>query len=91
VPARNLRIGDPEPGAGTSVRTVITLTQGIDADTARRITRAIKDQGFRKIQTAIQGDEIRVTGPSRDDLQAVIAFLRAQDFGIELAFGNYRG
>jgi uncharacterized protein YajQ (UPF0234 family) len=55
------------------------------------MTKAIKDQGFRKVQAAIQGDEVRVTAPSRDELQAVIAFLRGQDFGIELKFGNYRG
>ncbi len=91
VPARNLKIGPFEPAAGTSVRCLVKLTQGIDADTARRITRAVKDQGFKKVQTAIQGDEIRVSAPSRDELQSVIAFLRGQDFGIELRFGNYRG
>jgi cyclic-di-GMP-binding protein len=91
VPGRNLKVGELEPGAGTRVRCVVTLAQGIDADTARKITRAVKEQGFKKVQTAIQGDEIRVTAPSRDELQAVIAFLRAQDFGIELRFGNYRG
>jgi len=91
VPAKNLKPGEFEPSAGTSVRCTITLTQGIDQDTAKKITRAIKDQGFKKVQTSIQGDEVRVTSPSRDDLQTVIAFLRSQDFGIELKFGNYRG
>jgi len=91
VPAKNLRVGDLEPATGTSVRCTITLTQGIDQDTAKRITKSIKDQGFKKVQTAIQGDEVRVISPSKDELQAVIAFLRAQDFGIELKFGNYRG
>ena len=47
-------------------------------------------QSFKKIQTAIQGDELRVTGPSKDELQQVMAFLRGHDFGIELKFGNYR-
>jgi len=51
----------------------------------------VKEGGFKKTQASIQGDEIRVTSPSRDELQAVIAALRAQDFGIELKFGNYRG
>jgi uncharacterized protein YajQ (UPF0234 family) len=51
----------------------------------------VKDGGFKKVQTSIQGDEVRVTAPSRDELQAVIAFLKAQDFEIELKFGNYRG
>ena len=91
VPARNLRVGDLEPATGTSVRCVVTIAQGIDADTSRRIVRAIKDQGFKKVQASIQGEEIRVSAPSRDELQAVIAFLRTQDFGLELSFGNYRG
>jgi uncharacterized protein YajQ (UPF0234 family) len=69
----------------------VSLTQGIPADTARRIVKAVKDAGLKKVQAAIQGDEVRVTGPSRDDLQSAIAVLRQQDFGIELKFGNYRG
>lgn len=91
VPVQNLDIGDLIPATGTSVRRVIALKQGISTETAKRITRAIKDQGFKKVQAAIQGEEIRVTAPSRDELQAVIAFLRGQDFEIELKFGNYRG
>ncbi|MEZ4456778.1 MAG: YajQ family cyclic di-GMP-binding protein [Gemmatimonadales bacterium] len=91
VPAKNLSKSEFEPGTGTTVRCTITLKQGIDQDTAKKITKAIKDQGFKKVQTQIQGDEVRVISPSRDDLQTVIAFLRAQDFGIELKFGNYRG
>lgn len=91
VPARNITLGESIPATGTSVRRVVTLTQGIPGDAAKKIVKAIKDQGFKKVQAAIQGDEIRVTAPSRDELQAVIAFLRGQDFGIELQFGNYRG
>jgi uncharacterized protein YajQ (UPF0234 family) len=91
VPVRNLDIGDSIPSAGTSVRRVIGLKQGISTEVAKKITRAIKEQGFKKVQAAIQGEEIRVTAPSRDELQAVIAFLRGQDFEIELKFGNYRG
>jgi uncharacterized protein YajQ (UPF0234 family) len=91
VPVKNLKIGENEAAAGQSVRRTITLTQGIPTETAKKIQRAIKDQGFKKVQAAIQGDELRVTAPSRDELQAVIAFLRAQDFEIELQFGNYRG
>jgi len=59
-------------------------------DVAKKIVKAIKDQEFKKVQVQIQGEEIRVTAPARDELQAVIAFLRGQDFGIELKFGNYR-
>jgi uncharacterized protein YajQ (UPF0234 family) len=51
----------------------------------------VKEGGFKKVQTSIQGEEIRVTAPSRDELQAVITFLKGEDFGIELKFGNYRG
>ncbi len=91
VPGKNLKVSENTPGAGTSVRSVVTLQQGIDQDTAKKIAKAIKEQGFKKVQSAIQGEEVRVTSPSRDELQTVIAFLRSQDFGLELKFGNYRG
>lgn len=91
VPIKNLTIGDLIYGAGSSVRRTLTLAQGIPIDTAKRIQRAIKDAGFKKVQAGIQGDELRVTSPSRDELQAVIAFLRAGDFDVELQFGNFRG
>jgi len=80
-----------EHGTGQSVRRTAALTQGIPQDTAKKIQRAIKDGGFKKVQASIQGDELRVTSPSRDELQAVMALLRTEDFGIELTFGNYRG
>jgi hypothetical protein len=91
VPLKNLKQGDFEPGAGTSVRCTVTLTQGIPQDTAKKIQKAVKDQGFKKVQASIQGDELRISSPSKDELQTVIAFLRSQDFGLELKFGNYRG
>ena len=91
VPAKNLAKGDLVPGAGTSVRCTLSLKQGIDQETAKKIGKAIKEQGFKKVQTQIQGEEVRVISPSRDELQTVIAFLRSQDFGIELKFVNYRG
>jgi uncharacterized protein YajQ (UPF0234 family) len=91
VPVKNLKIGDPVEGTAGSVRLTISLTQGIPADTAKKIVKAIKDSGFRKASASIQGEEIRVSSPSKDELQAVIALLRGQDFGIELKFGNYRG
>ena len=53
--------------------------------------KLIKEEKLRKVQAAIQGDQVRVSSPSRDELQAVMAFLRTQDFEIELKFGNYRG
>ena len=91
VPVKNLDLGELQPATGQSVRRTVKLTQGIPADAAKKIVKAVKDGGFKKTQTSIQGDEIRVTSPSRDELQAVIAVLRGQDFGIELKFGNYRG
>jgi cyclic-di-GMP-binding protein len=90
VPVKNLDLGALEPATGQSVRRTVRLTQGIPADAAKKIVKAVKEGGFKKTQASIQGDEIRVTSPSRDELQAVIAALRAQDFGIELKFGNYR-
>jgi cyclic-di-GMP-binding protein len=91
VPVKNLKVGDPVQGTGQSVRRTVALTQGIPQDAAKKIVKAIKDGGFKKTQASIQGDEIRVTSPSKDELQAVIAMLRGGDFGIELQFGNYRG
>ncbi len=90
VPVKNLDRGELIPSMGTSVRRTIKLTQGISPETAKKIVKAIKEQGFKKVQAQIQGEEVRVTAPSRDELQAVIAFLRTQDFEIELKFGNYR-
>ena len=90
VPTKNLAVGELQPASGQSVRQTISLTQAIPQEVSKRMVKAIKDQGFKKVQAAIQGDEVRVTAPSRDELQAVIAFLRGQDFGVELKFGNYR-
>jgi cyclic-di-GMP-binding protein len=91
VPVKNLKVGDIVVGTGQSVRRTVSLTQGIPQDIAKKIVKAVKDGGFKKTQASIQGDEIRITSPSRDELQSVIAALKAQDFGIELTFGNYRG
>jgi cyclic-di-GMP-binding protein len=90
VSLKNLELGEVEPASGGRVRQEARLTQGISTDIAKRIVKAIKDQKFKKVQASIQGDQVRVSSPSRDDLQAVIGFLKEQDFGIELNFGNYR-
>ena len=90
VPLKNVKPGDITPAAGGHVRREVTLTQGIPTDTARAIVKAVKDRDFKKVQVAIQGEELRVSSPSKDVLQEVMAFLRGQDFGIELKFGNYR-
>ena len=91
VPVKNLELGDVIPAAGDTVRREIKLTQGISQDKSKAIVKAIKDKKFKKAQASIQGEEVRVQSPSKDELQEVIAFLRTQDFGIELKFGNYRG
>jgi uncharacterized protein YajQ (UPF0234 family) len=91
VPVKNLDLGELIPATGSSVRRVLTLAQGIPTEEAKKIQRAIKDAGFKKVQASIQGDELRVTSPSKDELQSVIAFLRGADFAVELQFGNFRG
>ena len=90
IPVKNLKVGDPVAATGSSVRRTLTLTQGIPQEIGKKIQRAIKDAGFKKVQAAIQGDELRVTSPSKDDLQEVIAFLRGGDYDVELQFGNFR-
>jgi hypothetical protein len=90
VPVKNVKVGDITPAAGGHVKRELTLTQGIPTDTAKAIVKAVKDRDFKKVQVSIQGQELRVTSPSKDTLQDVMAFLRQQDFGIELKFGNYR-
>jgi cyclic-di-GMP-binding protein len=90
VPVKNLKFGTLEQATGSSVRQAIDLRQGIDQETAKKIVKGIKDKGFKKVQASIQGEEIRITSPSKDELQEVMGFLRGQDFGLELKFGNYR-
>jgi uncharacterized protein YajQ (UPF0234 family) len=90
VPVKNLKLGDVEAASGSSVRRVITLQQGISGDAARDIIKFLKDQKLKKVQATIQGDQLRISSPSRDELQSVIGLLRAHDFGIALQFGNYR-
>ena len=91
VPVKNLKIGDLVAATGQSVRRTLSLTQGIPGDVAKKIVKAIKDGGFKKVQASIQGDEVRVSSPSKDELQSVMGYLRGEDFGVELRFGNYRG
>lgn len=90
VPIENVKRGAVERAGGSTVRQVITLVQGIDAETARQVTKFIRDQKLKRVQSQIQGDAVRVSAPNRDDLQAVIRAVRAEEWGIELTFGNYR-
>jgi uncharacterized protein YajQ (UPF0234 family) len=90
VPVRNLKLGKVVPALGGTATQEIDLQQGIPIETARAIVKFIKEQKIRKIQAEIQGDQVRVSSPVRDDLQRVIGLLREQDYGVELNFGNYR-
>ncbi len=90
VPLKNLKRGDIERGANDTVRRVVTLQQGIPTEAGRDIVKFLKDKKLRKVQPAIQGDQLRISSPSRDELQSVMAMLRDEDFGVELQFGNYR-
>lgn len=78
-----------EPAAGQSVRQQVKIRQGIDKELAKKLVKAIKDEKF-KVQVAIQGEELRVTGKKRDDLQAVIAYLKAMKLDQPLQFKNFR-
>jgi cyclic-di-GMP-binding protein len=90
VPVANLDAGEPTPGGGDTWHRDIKLKQSLDGDTCKKVVAAIKSQKFKKIQASIQGDTVRVVSPSRDELQTVMAFLKGEDFGVELQFGNYR-
>jgi cyclic-di-GMP-binding protein len=90
VPVKNLDIGDIKPAANDTVRREIKLKTALDSETAKKVSAAIKEAKLKKVQAAIQGDQVRVSSPSKDDLQAAMQLLRAQDFGVELKFGNYR-
>jgi uncharacterized protein YajQ (UPF0234 family) len=91
VPVKNLKAGDVERAAGDTVRRLVNLQQGIPVEAAREIVKFLKDHKLKKVQAAIQADQVRVSAPSRDDLQTAIQLLRNEDFGIALQFGNYRG
>jgi len=84
-----LEIGKWEAAGGNTHRCEAKLIQGIETEKAKEINRFIKDQKF-KVNAQIQGEQLRVTGKSRDELQEVIAALKAKDFGLPLQFTNFR-
>jgi uncharacterized protein YajQ (UPF0234 family) len=90
VPIKNLRPGAIDSASHGRARQEIVLTQGLPTDTAKEIVKALKAQKLKKVQSSIQGDEVRISSASKDELQQVIQFLKGQDFGVELKFGNYR-
>jgi uncharacterized protein YajQ (UPF0234 family) len=81
--------GKPEGASGATVRIHGALVMGIEQDLARKINKDIKDKKF-KVKVQIEGDKLRVSGAVRDELQAVIAFLKGEDYGIPIQFTNYR-
>ena len=89
MPLKGLTYGPVIQAAGSTVKQEITLQQGIPIEKAREIVKKIKDSKL-KVQAAIQGDLVRVSGRDRDTLQQVIALLRGTDFGIDMQFTNYR-
>jgi uncharacterized protein YajQ (UPF0234 family) len=89
VPLKALKYGTVEPAASSAVRQTITLQVGIAKDDAKKITKLVKNSKL-KVQAQIMEDQVRVSGKDKDDLQAVIALLRGQDFPFALQFVNYR-
>jgi uncharacterized protein YajQ (UPF0234 family) len=89
VPLKALSYGDVDQALGATVRQKITLQKGIPTDKAREIVKLIKGAKL-KVQAAIQGDQLRVSGKNRDDLQGVIRLLKGTDLGIDMQFTNYR-
>ncbi len=90
VPIKNFKAPDSEPAAGGTVRRVIPIQQGIPIEAAREIIKFIKEKKLKKVQAAIQADQVRVSSPSKDELQEAMRALREHDFGVALQFGNYR-
>lgn len=89
VPIKNMDYGKIEGASGGTVKQRIKLRQGIEQDVSKKINTLIRDSKI-KVKSQIQGDQIRVTGKSRDELQAVMAMLRGADLPVELQFTNYR-
>ena len=91
VPIKNFKVPESEGASGGTVRRVIEIQQGIPTEAAREIVKFLKEQKLKKVQASIQGDQLRITSGSKDDLQDAMRVLREQDFGVALQFGNYRG
>ena len=91
VPTKNLTPGELERAANDTVRRVVSLQQGIPTEAAKEIIKFLKERKLKKVQAAIQADQVRVSAGSKDDLQEAIRVLREHDFGVALQFGNYRG
>jgi uncharacterized protein YajQ (UPF0234 family) len=89
ISLKALDAGEPKP-SGKQYAIAVALKQGIAQEDAKRIAKLVRDEGPRGVQAQIQGEQLRVSGKKRDDLQAVIALLKAADLGVALQFDNYR-
>ena len=89
ISMKSITAGEPQ-SSGRSHKLTVTVLQGIAADKARQIAKRVRDEGPRGVQAQVQGDQLRITGKKKDDLQAVIAMLKAADFDVALQFTNYR-
>jgi hypothetical protein len=89
VSLKSLEAGEPR-ASGKVHKIDCKIIQGISTEKAKAIGKKIRDQGPKGVQAQIQGDQLRVTGKKKDDLQAVIVLLKASDFGVALQFTNYR-
>jgi hypothetical protein len=90
VSLKALDAGKVEDASKGTVRQTILIRAGIDQDHARRINKFLKDQGLKGVSSQTQGDQLRVSGKKKDDLQSAIAALKAEDFGIPLQYTNFR-
>jgi uncharacterized protein YajQ (UPF0234 family) len=89
VPLKALSFGTMDKALGGTVRQKVSMQKGIPTDKAREIVKIVKSSK-RKVQAAIQGDQVRISGKNKDDLQAVMQSLKAADLGIDMQFTNYR-
>ncbi len=90
VPVKNLDVGETKQAGGDTVRRDVTLKMELDTETAKKVAAAIKEAKLKKVQASIMGEQVRISGPSRDELQEAITLLKSKDFGVQLQFGNYR-
>jgi hypothetical protein len=90
VPLKAFDFEKPEEASRGAVRQEVAINAGISSDHAKKINKLIKDMALKGVSSQTQGDQVRVTGKKRDDLQAVIAKLKAEDLPIPLQFGNFR-
>jgi uncharacterized protein YajQ (UPF0234 family) len=89
ISLKSLESSEPQP-SGKEFRITSTMKNGIDQENAKKISKIIRDEGPKSVKSQIQGDELRVSSKSRDDLEALIALLRGKDLDVDLQFVNYR-